>query len=65
MELKYRDYVKVTGGFYEGLTGFVTESHIKIGDNRYYVEMWVVKITLDYRPKAWINESYLEKIEEK
>ena len=64
MELKYRDYVKVTGGFYEGLSGYVTESDTNNRDNRYYVEMVSVKNTDNYYPKDWIRESYLEKIEE-
>ena len=64
MELKYLDKVRVTKGFYEGLTGIVTDSHhfLHIG-TKYRFEAIKFYGSLQKEIDAWIHEDSLEKIE--
>ena len=63
MKFLFGDRVKVIGGFYQKLEGFVTDySGV---DNKYYFEGRFNTSEYSFREiSTWINEAELEKMEE-
>lgn len=64
MKLKYKDSVKVTQGFYEGMSGVVIDQHRYPGGTTYKVRLFDSSLYIGLPPsyvEVWVNSANLEK----